>query len=373
MSNLKQELIHFKEHKKSDASVVLEIELNNPQKLNVLNLEMIFALNKKIKEWRDRADLSAVFIHSAGEKAFCAGGDVAQVYFSILKSKKEGRDPAEAVKDFFQTEYEADYMLSQLSQPVVLWGDGIVMGGGMGLFMASSHPLVTEASRLAMPEVSIGFFPDVGASYFLSRVKENMGRYLALTACQLNAKEACFLNMAQWAFLREDKQNVFDFLLESSFKNKEEFNIQFRSFYREPRFLSQQDCWIKNFQKDILKALGREDLTGFYNYLLKAEREDQKWERNRRNFLKASPTSLAVSLELLKKAQSQDLKSIYEMDLTIAMNKARQADFPEGVRALLIDKTKNPQWNPSRIEGLKQTEIDQYFMPSAGWDSSLRV
>ena len=115
--------IQFKEHKKSDGTVLLEIELNNSEKLNVLNLEIIFALNKTLRAWRSKKELSAVFIHAAGEKAFCAGGDVAQVYSSILESKKQGKDPALAVRAFFHTEYETDYMLSQLSAPVVLWGE----------------------------------------------------------------------------------------------------------------------------------------------------------------------------------------------------------------------------------------------------------
>ena len=189
-----------------------------------------------MREWKHKEKLAAVFIHSSGEKAFCAGGDVAQVYFSILESKKKGNDPALAVQDFFQTEYETDYMLSQLSPPVVLWGDGIVMGGGMGLFMASSHPIVTETSRLAMPEVSIGFFPDVGASYFLNQIENDMGKYLALTACPLNASEACFLNLTQWACRQRDKQNVFDFLLESSFKTRGSLMINLMVFIKNLNF-----------------------------------------------------------------------------------------------------------------------------------------
>ena len=374
MFNQKQELINFREHKKSDNSVLLEIELNNPRKLNVLNMEMIFSLNRKIKEWKDKKELDAVFIHSSGDKAFCAGGDVAQVYSFILESKKEGKDPALAVKDFFQMEYETDYMLSQLYPPVILWGSGVVMGGGMGLFMASSHPIVTETSRLAMPEVSIGFFPDVGASYFLNQIENDMGRYLALTACHLNASEACFLNLTQWACLQKDKQNVFDFLLESSFKSREGFNDKFNDFYKKPLFLIEQDCWIRDFQKNILRTLEFKNLKSFYDYISKVELEDQKWEHNRWNFLKASPTSLAVVFEQLKRAENQkDLKSLYEMEITMAMHKARSLDFSEGVRALLIDKTKNPKWNPFHIKDLQQTEIDKYFIADKSWNNSLRV
>ena len=227
---------------------------------------------------------------------------------------------------------------------------------------------------MAMPEVSIGFFPDVGASHFLNQIPGDFGRYLALTACRFNASEACFLNLTKWAYPHEEKHNVFDFLLGSSFKDKEEFNSKFNKFYKKPQFLHEQSCWIKDFQEDIAKTLEFKDLQDFYNYLLKAGKEDKKWEQNRQNFLKASPTALAVVFEQLKRAKNQkDLKSLFEMELIIAMNKARNADFPEGVRALLIEKTKDPQWNPPHIKDLKSSDIDQYFTALEGWDCSLRV
>lgn len=372
--NSLHELVKFKEHKKIDSSILLEIELNNPKKLNVLNREIIFSLNKKIREWRNRKELSALFIHSAGDRAFCAGGDIAQVYSAIMKSKEEGEDPALATKSFFQTEYETDYMLLHFPKPVVLWGNGVVMGGGMGLFMASSHPIVTETSLLAMPEISIGFFPDVGASYFLSQIKGGIGKYLALTAYRLNARETCYLNLTQWAFSQKEKQNVFDFLLHSSFDSKEEFNSKFNRFYKKPEFLLEQNCWIKDFQKNIEKALAFKDLQGFYSYFSKAKLDDEKWEQNRQNFLKASPTSLAVIFEQFKRSENQqDIKALFEMEMIIAMHKTRNVDFPEGIRALLIDKTKDPKWQPSSVEGIESSEIDKYFKALEDWDYSLDV
>lgn len=374
MPEEKQNLIQVKEHKKPDQSILLEIELNNPKKLNVLNREMIFGLNKILKKWQSREDLSALFIHSTGDRAFCAGGDVSEVYFKILESKKQGADPALAVQDFFQVEYETDYMLFNFPKPVILWGSALVIGGGLGLFMASSYPIVTETSLLAMPEISIGFFPDVGASYFLNQIPNNFGRYLALTACPLNARESCFLNLTKWAFLQKDKSLVFDFLQETSFKNKLEFHNKFNDFYKKPNFLLEQDCWIKDFQKEIEGALVFKNLKAFYDYLSQSNLEDKKWEKNRQNFLKASPTSLALIFEQLKRSKKeQELKDIFEMELIIAMRMAEADDFSEGVRALLIDKSKDPKWNPARIEDLDPAEINKYFEPKKHWNYSLRV
>ena len=112
----------------------MEIELDNPQKLNVLTFDMIKNLNKGIRQWKDRKDLSALFIHAKGERAFCAGGDVVQIRSLILQGQAEKKDPAAVTQDFFQTEYETNYILAHFPKPVILWGSGIVMGGGMGTF-----------------------------------------------------------------------------------------------------------------------------------------------------------------------------------------------------------------------------------------------
>ena len=366
------DFILFKEHKKSDSTVLLEIQLNNPAKLNALNLEMIQKLNQGIKKWRNRQELSSVFIHSEGDRAFCAGGDIAQLYSKIKTSQKNGLDPALSARDFFHTEYETDYMLSQFPKPVVLWGNGIVMGGGMGLFMSSSHPIATENSLFAMPEVSIGFFPDVGASYFLTRIPHRLGLYLALTACRFKARTAQFLNLSAWCFNSKDKQKVFDFLKNSSFKNRADFDIQFKDFYQKPEFLSSQECWIKKFKAEILKALEFKNLSSFYDYFSQVNLEDEQWEKNRQNFLKASPSSLAVVFEQFKRASRQtDKKSLFEMEAVIAMNMSCRFDFPEGVRALLIDKTKDPQWKPGHVDEIDPEEVQKYFIPQDGWDYSL--
>ena len=366
--------ILFKEHEKSDSTLLLEIQINRPSKLNALNLEMIQKLNQEIKKWREREELSVVFIHSSGDKAFCAGGDVVQIYSKIKASREKNQDPALSTKDFFHTEYETDYMLSQFPKPVILWGNGLVMGGGMGLFMSSSHPIATESSLFAMPEVSIGFFPDVGASYFLSQISSRLGLYLALTACRFRASSARFLNLTSWFFEDKDKPRVFDFLKNNSFKSTVDFDIQFKDFYKEPAFLPTQECWIEKFKPEILKALEFKNLSSFYDYFSQVILEDKQWEQNRQNFLKASPSSLAVVFEQFKRANRQtNRKILFEMESVIARNMSCRSDFPEGIRALLMDKTKDPKWNPNHVDEIDPEEISKYFIPQEGWDYSLKV
>ena len=239
--------------------------------------------------------------------------------------------------------------------------------------MASSHPIVTEISLLAMPEIRIGFFPDVGVSYYFPQVQKGLGKYLALTACRLNAIETYFLDLTKWVCLNQDKYNVMDLLLTSSFKNKEEWNQKWKSFYKEPDFLLKQNNWINQFQDSIVEALEHKTLKGFFQYLQKTKLDDKKWQSNRENFLISSPTSLSVTWELFERSKHlKELKSFFEMELKIALNMTRHFDFPEGIKALLVDKIKNPKWQPGTIEEVNPAEIDSYFTEEK-LDTCLRV
>ena len=368
------DLIVFKEHKKADDRILLEVQLNHPKKLNALNRSMIQSLRQELGKWKTREELSAIFIHSNNEKAFCAGGDVAELYHKISECQKQNQDPVPVAREFFHTEYESNYLMTQFPQPIVVWGDGIVMGGGLGLFMSASHPIATENSLFAMPEVGIGFFPDVGASYFLNQIPNQLGKYLALTSCRWNARGAKFLGLKPWFFEHRDKQKVFDFLKNRSFKSASDFDFQFRALKKEPEFLSQQTCWIEDFEKEILKALQFKDIISFYDYFSQMEVKDSQWIKNCQAFLKASPISLAVVFEQLKRTQKEtDLRNIFEMDSMLALHFSCSGDFLEGVRALLIDKCKKPQWNPQLIEEIEPEMIRSYFTPKPEWDCSLKV
>lgn len=368
---LMSQLILFKEHQKKDKTFLLEIQLNYPEKLNVLNQEIIFALNKAVKAYKNREDLSAIFIHSAGERAFSAGGDVVELYHRMLENKSK---PLEPVKDFFKTEYETNYLLQQIEKPVVVWGNGVVMGGGAGLFMSGSHPIATETTLFAMPEITIGFFPDVGASDFLTKIPNHLGLYLALTACRLNARSMQFLNLNKWFFSHKDKGKVFDFLKEQTFEDKKDFDFQFQSFYKAPDFLSQQEGWLEKFEKEILQCLSFKNLNSFYDYTSQLELPDKQWEQNRQNLLKASPSSLAIIFEQFKRARKcKDKKTLFEMETVIAFNISLKPDFREGVRALLVDKTKDPQWKPKHVDLIDPEEIEKYFVPQDSWDYQIKL
>ena len=280
------EFLNVKEHKTKQNKILLEIEINNESKLNVLNKEIIFTLNQTLKSFEKREDLSLIFIHSAGDRAFSAGGDVVEVVKGVEDLKKKGQDILPVVESFFKTEYETDLKMREFKKPIVVWGSGIVMGGGLGLFMAASHPIVTETSMLSMPEISIGFFPDVGASYFLNKLPHPFSLWLPLTAYRLNAKEALFLGMSSSFFSSSRKEEVFSFLKDNSFSSKEDLTLKLKSLEEESQVLLEQKSWLKDWENKIKQALEKEDAKSFSQFMKESEEEDKTWNFCKKNVSK---------------------------------------------------------------------------------------
>ncbi|MGI9549367.1 MAG: enoyl-CoA hydratase/isomerase family protein [Bdellovibrionales bacterium] len=363
--------IFFKKHKRTDSSFLAEIKLNHPKGLNVLDKEMIVSLKNQLKKWSEDPAVSLIFIHGEGERAFCAGGDVKQIYFNIHDSKKNNKDPGLEIQDFFQKEYEMNYRMHNYSKPIVLWGHGFVMGGGLGLFMASSHPIVTESSKLSMPEISIGLFPDVGASYFLNQIQKNLGFYLALTGYRFNGTEALFLKVANLIFKDSDKSAVFQFLLNISFSNPRDFTQQIQDFQKSKSIRINQDNWIKNYENEIFKVVESKEIQTIYKNFKDTKIEDKKWLKNKDMFFKGSPTSAGVICEQLLKGEKLSLKEVFKMELVMAIQFARHFDFQEGVRALLVEKTGSPAWKVDSIPQLKKPWIEDHFKSLSGWTNPL--
>lgn len=172
--------------------------LNSPQTLNGLSLEMVELLAARLDAWARDPGVALVVLQGAGEKAFCAGGDLHGLYRSMTENAGKGPWANAYARRFFELEYRLDYRIHTYPKPVLCWGHGIVMGGGIGLMMGASHRVVSEASRMAMPEVSIGLFPDVGGSWLLNRMPGRIGMFLALTGAQLNTADAFFAGMADF-------------------------------------------------------------------------------------------------------------------------------------------------------------------------------
>ena len=177
------------------------IQLNSPKTLNALSLEMITCIYSKLLSWQNDQNIVAVFIEGAGDKAFCAGGDVVSLYHDLAYDSPDEQNTNSA-QNYFTQEYQLDFLIQQYKKPIITWGNGIVMGGGVGLMVGASHRIVTENTKLAMPEVTIGLFPDVCGSYFLNKMPNNLGLFVGLTGAMLNAEDAIYSGLANYKVLQ---------------------------------------------------------------------------------------------------------------------------------------------------------------------------
>lgn len=355
----------FREHPQKNGAFLGEIKLNSPKSLNALSKDMIFPMRDKVEEWTKNPSISLIFLHGEGSKAFCAGGDVKSLYHTIKEAKEQNKDAGSAVKIFFEKEYEIDKLLHNFPKPVVTWGEGVVMGGGLGLFMGSSHRIVTETSFFAMPETHIGLFPDVGGTYFLSRLPYFWGWYLALTTHRVLPDEALHIQFGNLYFENKKKEEVFQFLLNEEFQNGEELLEKLKAKQSER---NKKTCFLEVYKEEIKELCESQNIHKIYEKFksfpknkyeefLKIAQIDQS------NFLKGSPSSLGIVCEQLKRGKSLNLNEAFEMELVLTQACARRNDFPEGVRALLIDKTKDAKWDPASIELLTDSWIQEHFKP----------
>ncbi len=175
--------------------------LDNTPSLNALTFDMLLQLHDQLIKWQHDPHVVCVVLSGAGEKAFCAGGDVRAMYHVMHNESKEAT--VEFCTKYFALEYECDYLIHTYNKPIIGWGEGIVMGGGMGLFMGTSHKVVTPISRLAMPEINIGLYPDVGGTWFLSQIDPEVGLFLGLTGALVNSSDAVTTGLADWLLLEE--------------------------------------------------------------------------------------------------------------------------------------------------------------------------
>lgn len=332
------------------------IKLNRPHALNSLNVEMVTAVYKQLKEWKQDSRIALICIYGEGEKGLCAGGDMRTLY-----DLKESGVEAYA-EQFFSTEYPMDYEIHHYPKPVVVYMNGIVMGGGVGLSIGASHRIVTETTKWAMPEMNIGFFPDVGASYFLNQMPGYIGRYLALTANILKASDVlyagaadCYLESKNWPKLRQammEKRWSLDSAQQEIDQLLKHYNLPSPS----PSLLltSEQEKIDLHFQFETIEDIVLSLKTA-------AEKGDEWAGKTVNTLLSKSPTSLKVTLRQIQEGKEKQLYECFEMEMNLAMNFLKCHDFHEGVRSVLVDKDRNPKWNPSVFEDVSEEQISSFF------------
>jgi enoyl-CoA hydratase len=322
------------------------LRLNRPKAIHALTTGMCEAMSKALLGWRDDDSVEAVIIDHAEGRGFCAGGDV------VMLARSGGYD-AEEAKRFFFAEYRLNHLLFTYPKPTVAIMDGITMGGGVGIALPCDFRIATENTRLAMPETGIGLFPDVGAGWYLPRLPGRVGEFMALTGARLDRAECCYLGLATHYVEQASLEDMIDRIATTPQRVQGPIGT-FATTPPEAKIAANLPNITKLFASDRLE-----------NVLAALEEDGSEWASTELATLRTkSPLSCKVSLRLLAEGAARtSFTEEMRAEYALAGRVVRTHDFREGVRALLIDKTGNPQWDPANPEEVTDEMLDVLFAP----------
>lgn len=352
-------VVLLEERATADGRVLAIATLNSERSLNSLSLDTITILLPAMQRWAEDERVVAVFLQGAGEKAFCAGGDVRRICLAV---RENGIDDPYA-QTFFTEEYKLDYLIHVFPKPVIVWGQGIVMGGGIGLMSGASHRIVTETSRLAMPEISIGLYPDVGGSYFLARVKNRLGLFIGMTGAHLNAADALYIRLADHAIPSARREAVLERLCaEKWVTDAETCSLQVSTVLAREHRPELKPSEISAREKLLSARAGSDDLAELYAALTAPAPDDAWLDRTATSLAKGSPTSAALIYRQWQRGGRMELADVFREELVLSTQCARHPDFIEGVRALLVDKDNTPQWQPATLAEVSEEWLAGHYV-----------
>lgn len=352
---------------------VRTIELNRPKKLNSLNGSMARKILPRLKEWENSQMANVIMITGAGPKAFCAGGDVAEL--ARQNSTKDGQKKS---TDYFRLEYTLDHLIATYSKPYIAVMDGITMGGGVGLSVHAPFRIATEKTVFAMPETTIGFFPDVGGSFFLSRMDGEVGTYLALTSERLQGVQVYEAGIATHYLDSSVLQPLTTRLSELNFRDHASLaerlrliNSTLSEFATE---LPQPDSSASatgNLTGSLREAIDRCFSGGTISEILSAlEKESQNtdtalasWaQKTLKTMSQRSPTSLKVTLHQLRSGNAWSISQTFQREHEMAARFMAHPDFTEGVTARLVNKpATTPAWQPPTLDEVTEKQVHEFF------------
>jgi enoyl-CoA hydratase/carnithine racemase len=306
--------------------------------------------------------LVAVVLRGAGGKAFCAGGDVRSLRSALLDDERTPNPHAEA---FFSEEYRLDYHIHRYRKPLIVWGGGIVMGGGLGLMAGASHRVATPATRIAMPEITIGLYPAVAGSWFLQRMPARLGLFLGLTGAPLNAHDAVLCNLADY-LLAEDSQDV---LLQGlaqadwsqSLSRHHGMVSALLSVMAESCHEQMPEANTARNLLTVQRLMNKGSLDAVAAALAGTAFEDPWLAAAAKNFAQGCPTSAAVTWDIFQRAPHLSLADALRMELVLSVNFCSRPDFREGVRALLVDKDRSPHWHYQCLAAIPEGWVEGHF------------
>ncbi|MBU3055903.1 enoyl-CoA hydratase/isomerase family protein [Pseudomonas indica] len=331
--------------------------------LNALTLPMIEALDAKLHEWADEPEIVCVLLRGNGPRAFCAGGDVRKLVDACRQHP--GEVPPLAAR-FFADEYRLDHRIHRYPKPLICWGHGHVLGGGMGLLQGASIRVVTPTSRLAMPEISIGLYPDVGGSWFLARLPGKLGLFLGLTGSPINARDALDLDLADRFLLDEQQNELIERLIQLNWQDQVplQLNSLFQALEHEAREKMPAAQWLPR-RAHIDALLDVPDLPSAWHAVTGLKDDgDTLLARAAKTLAEGCPLTAHLVWEQIARARYLSLAEVFRMEYTMSLNCCRHPEFPEGVRARLIDKDNAPRWHWPDVAAIPATVIDAHFEPT---------
>ena len=341
--------------------------LDAEKSLNALTLPMIEALDARLRQWAEDEQIACVLLRGNGPKAFCAGGDVVQL---VQQCREHPGEVPPLARRFFADEYRLDHRIHTYPKPLLCWAHGHVLGGGMGLMQGAAIRIVTPSSRLGMPEINIGLYPDVGGSWFLARLPGRLGLFLGLTAAGINARDALDLNLAD-RFLREDQQeSLIEGLVQMNWRHQapEQLSSLLRALEQEARPDLPEAQWLPRRERlDALLDLA--DLPAAWHALTALQHDaDPLLARAAKTLAAGCPLTAHLVWEQIRRARHLSLAEVFRMEYAMSLNCCRHPEFPEGVRARLIDKDQAPKWHWPDPAAIPRAVIEAHFAPA--WEGA---
>jgi len=322
------------------------LTLNRPQALHALNTAMCVAMTEALLAWKDDPAVELVLLDHAGERGFCAGGDIRML-------AESGAGDGKAAREFFFTEYRLNHLLFEYPKPVLTIMDGVTMGGGVGLAAPSRYRVATERTTYAMPETGIGLFPDVGGGWFLPRMPGHIGLWLALTGARVKAADCELIGMAT-DFIESARIEAFKAAVIADPAAVETLLTEYEGDAGRPPLATHQDEIDRIFAHDSVEAI-----------VAALEAADTDWARDQLKVLATkSPQTLKVAFRQLQMGgQAKSFAENMELEYRIGARVVQRHDFIEGVRAVIVEKDNAPKWSPASLSGVTDDMINSIFAP----------
>lgn len=355
--------VRFERREAGNGAGIGVATLNAPGTLNGLSLDMARRLDAQLAAWADDPAIALVVLQGAGEKAFCAGGDLRALYRSMVESRDSGDILGNTyAAAFFEVEYRLDHRIHNCAKPILCWGHGMVMGGGIGLMSGASHRVVSERSKLAFPEITVGLFPDVGGSWLLNRVPHRAGLFLALTGALLGPSDAIHAGLADVHLPEASRDAVFAALQTEGWKADAKADHA-RLDALLARFVQSVEAGpLQRHARTLAAVCAHDRLEDIVEAIAALEAGDDAWlVAAQRTMAAGSPGSARLSFELQRRAAPLSLAETFRLEYVAALHCAAHGDFAEGIRALLIDKDRSPKWNPAGLAEATPAFADRFF------------